>query len=411
MKKKEQPAKKEEKKAKETSKSESVKDNSKNESVNEKSERNAGKQIADKKNEETENEVAPKQKKHRGAIIFLIFVLVGFIAVILGLAVLNDMISPVEYESGNASSQYVTIPTGMSVRSIAEMLKEKNLIKSSKVFYYIVRFPNLLLKADKEIVFKSGVYEISPAMDTVEIIKLFVDGKQAFVKTSIPEGLTTRKIARLLDQNKVCDYDEFIQAASNQDTLKKFGIQAANCEGYLFPDTYYFYPNMDANEVVSMMIENFFENLQSIEGQENATSIDYTKLILASIVEREYRVDEEAPLIASVFLNRMDVGMGLESCATIEYIITEIQGKPHPEVITYKDLKIDSPYNTYKWSALPPGPISNPGKVAISAVLNPAESNFYYFTLTDSERGSHTFSRTLKAHARATAEFRTKKVN
>ena len=221
MKKKEQPAKKEEKKAKETSKSESVKDNSKNESVNEKSERNAGKQIADKKNEETEKEVAPKQKKHRGAIIFLIFVLVGFITVILGLAVLNDMISPVEYESCNASSQYVTIPTGMSVRSIAEMIKEKNLIKSSKVFYYIVRFPNLLLKADKEIVFKSGVYEISPAMDTVEIIKLFVDGKQAFVKTSIPEGLTTRKIARLLEQNKVCDYDEFILAASNQDTLKK----------------------------------------------------------------------------------------------------------------------------------------------------------------------------------------------
>lgn len=99
---------------------------------------------------------------------------------------------------------------------------------------------------------------------------------------------------------------------------------------------------------------------------------------LASVVEREYRVKSEAPLISSVFTNRLKHGIGLYSCATIEYILTEIQGKPHPDRITYDDLKIDSPYNTYKWAGLPAGPISNPGLVAFSAALNPAKTDYYF---------------------------------
>lgn len=329
-----------------------------------------------------------------------------------GCAFVRKSMSPVEPDKDAAVSEYVKIPSGMSVRAIAEMLEERKLIRSARVFYMAVRFPGILLRDyDGSIVFKSGVYEVSQSMEMLEVIRIFADGKQAFIKTSIPEGLTTKKIARILAENKVCKYEDFIAATSDRAVLEKFGINAANCEGYLFPDTYYFYPEMDAPEVVSMMVENFFTNLRMLDGQGDADGIDYTKLILASIVEREYRVDEEAPVIASVFINRMETGMGLESCATIEYIITEIQGKPHPDIITYKDLKIDSPYNTYKWSSLPPGPISNPGKVALSAVLNPAQTDFYYFTLTDSERGAHTFSRTLKAHARATAEFRTKRFN
>ncbi len=382
---------------------------SKSESV--KSKKNSKAEKPDESDSENSTGKATSKNRRKHPFFFLGFLFFVVLVVAAGFFAIRKNISPVEPDKNAAVSEYVKIPSGMSVKSIAEMLEEKGLIRSSRLFYMTVRFPKILLKDYTSIVFKSGVYEISQSMDMVEIIKIFADGKQAFIKTSIPEGLTTRKIAKILSDNKVCRYDDFVQATADRAILEKFGIQAATCEGYLFPDTYYFYPEMQAPEVVAMMIENFFTNLKTIAGQSESDGIDYTRLILASIVEREYRVDEEAPLIASVFLNRMAIGMGLESCATIEYIITEIQGKPHPDIITYKDLKIDSPYNTYKWSALPPGPISNPGKVALSAALNPAETNFYYFTLTNSERGSHTFSTTLKAHARATAEFRTKRTN
>lgn len=323
---------------------------------------------------------------------------------------LEENISITQENGKKLSGEYVTIPTGMSIKAIGDLLQQKGLIHSSFLFYYAVRFPQIFLKRNAPIVFKSGVYEISPFMSTIEVIELFLEGKQAFIKTVIPEGLTIKKVAKLLNSNGVCDADDFVKSTTNKNILDKYSIQAENCEGFLFPDTYFFYPNMNSDEIVDMMIQNFFSNLKKIEGFETADSIDYQKLILASIVEREYRVDEEAPLIASVFTNRIEVGMGLESCATIEYILTEILGRPHPDIITYNDLKINNPYNTYKWAAIPPGPISNPGIIALSAALNPAKTDYLFFTLTDSISGSHTFSKTLKSHAKATAEFRTKRL-
>ncbi|WP_255947327.1 endolytic transglycosylase MltG [Brucepastera parasyntrophica] len=127
----------------------------------------------------------------------------------------------------------------------------------------------------------------------------------------------------------------------------------------------------------------------------------YEKVILASIVEREYQIREEAPLIASVFANRLKIGMGLQSCATIEYIITEIQGLPHPVRLYDRDLEIRSDYNTYLWAGLPPSPISNPGLIALNAAFNPAKTNYLYFRLTDSESGAHTFTRSLDEHVSA----------
>jgi UPF0755 protein len=122
---------------------------------------------------------------------------------------------------------------------------------------------------------------------------------------------------------------------------------------------------------------------------------------MASIVEREYRADDEAPLIASVFYNRLKRNIGLESCATLEYIITEIQQKAHPEYITLEDEKIDSPYNTYKWAGLPPGPISNPGRIALEAAFHPARTGYLYFVLRDQQAGRHFFSRDLSEHNQA----------
>jgi UPF0755 protein len=122
-------------------------------------------------------------------------------------------------------------------------------------------------------------------------------------------------------------------------------------------------------------------------------------VILASIVEREYGVPQEAGLMASVFRNRLAIGMALQSCATVVYIITEKQDKPHPSVVYYSDLAIKDPYNTYIHRDLPPGPISNPGETALSAVFNSPKSDYLYFRLIDSSSRQHRFSKTFEEHA------------
>ncbi len=124
----------------------------------------------------------------------------------------------------------------------------------------------------------------------------------------------------------------------------------------------------------------------------------YQTVTLASIVEREYRVEEEAPLIASVFSNRLRHNIGLYSCATIVYILTEIEGRPHPDRILLEDTKIDSPYNTYKWAGLPPGPISNPGLVALRASSETPKTDYYFFQIVDAAAGRHVFTTNFEEH-------------
>ena len=129
------------------------------------------------------------------------------------------------------------------------------------------------------------------------------------------------------------------------------------------------------------------------------------RVIIASIVEREYRIPEEAAIMAGVFFNRLRIGMALQSCATVEYVITEILGLPHPTRIFNRDLEIRNPYNTYMYPGLPPGPISWPGEIALRAAFNPAETNYLYFRLIELSTGRHHFSRTLDDHIRAGALY------
>ena len=167
---------------------------------------------------------------------------------------------------------------------------------------------------------------------------------------------------------------------------------------------------MKDEDVVCFMVDNFFKKISQMEGFKGlSTERMYYLLRLASIVEREYRVKEEAPLIASVFANRLRRTIGLYSCATVEYIITEIEGRPHPDVITYKDLKIDSPYNTYIHAGLPPTPISNPGEVALSAAATHPRTSYYFFRLVDAQKGTHYFSTYFDEHTEVGRNLSTKK--
>ncbi len=355
-------------------------------------------------------------KKSSGKIAIIAMCALSLLFTLLAAAfALNLYLSSPVTSEKSAYSERIEIPSGTSVHSVSAQLAEKKLIRSAFLMYLTARYPSVFLRK-QGFALKSGVYTVSSDMSLHQIMDLLESGKQEYIKTVIPEGLTISKIAEELEENGVCQAESFIRAARDSDLLAAYGIPADSFEGYLFPETYFFTPSMDAAAVVSMMADTFFDRARTLtfspENKKGAmpTAEELHKIvILASIVEREYRVDREAPLIASVFTNRIKVNSGLYSCATIEYIITEILGRPHPEVITYEDLKLDNPYNTYKWAGLTPGPISNPGMVALQAAANPPVTDYFYFTLNDAAAGTHTFTESMDSHARASIQYRTKK--
>lgn len=324
-----------------------------------------------------------------------------------GFAFLTYELKPVNL-SGEEIVKKVRIPSGTSTREAAAILKQEGLIRSDLVFYIAARFH--LLNEGKPFVLKSGVYTVKDSMSLEEIYILMQSGEQEYISLSIPEGLTMRKIGILLEEKGVCRAEEFINACKSEKLISEYKIPAQSFEGYLFPDTYFFTPDMEAELVVRKLADTFFEKINSVEELCNLEPEKlYYTLTLASIIEKEYRVAEEAPIIASVFSNRLRRNIGLYSCATVEYIITEIEDRPHPDKITYDDLKIDSPYNTYKYAGLTPSPISNPGMVALTAAAKPKKTSYYYFVLTDPVKGTHTFSKDFDEHIAAEKGIPTKR--
>jgi UPF0755 protein len=331
---------------------------------------------------------APRKK-----LLLLIGIPVGAIAcVAVALAILNS--SP-----GRAGTRdaLFSIERGENLSGISRRLQEQGFIRFAPMLDVLAR-----LKGTQS-VFKAGYYRIPAGATTFAVHDLLVLGSQTLQKVTIPEGWTTGKIARHLEALGIAPAADFLAAVRSPALRAEFGITGKTLEGYLFPDTYFVPVPFTGTAMAELMTRSFFDAVNRIEPEWKGLDSDtfHDRVILASIVEREYRADDEAPLIASVFYNRLKANIGLESCATLEYIITEIQQKTHPAYITLDDEKIDSPYNTYKWAGLPPGPISNPGKIALEAAFHPARSGYLYFVLRDAEAGRHFFSRDLSQHNQA----------
>jgi UPF0755 protein len=286
----------------------------------------------------------------------------------------------------------IRVREGESAGSVGARLEDALLIRSHFLWNIVSRF-------DKDFI-KQGVYLMAEPMPLTELYSLLKTGREEIVRVTIPEGVTLSKMARILENARVVTAGDFLAAAHDAALLAEYHIPAESAEGYLFPDTYFFPQDYPARLVVKTMVDTLFEKLGAIRGptpDETAARL-HERITLASIVEREYRVNDEAPVMAGVFYNRLDRGMRLQSCATVEYIITEIQGKPHPTRIFFRDLEISDPYNTYRETGLPPGPIAAPGQVALSAAYHPDTTPYLYFRLADANAGRHTFSRTFEDH-------------
>lgn len=334
--------------------------------------------------------------------------LFGLILVLIGCAFgyVYFQSQPVAKPDSGAEKIRFEVHSGDSVKKIALKLKEQGIIKNDSLFYVFARKPELLKLVCKNTdnhpanyVMKSGMYYPSADMTLPEIFSLLSSGQQEYVTVSIPEGYTITKIAGLLEENGICSKEDFISTCHNTSFLMKNGISLESAEGFLFPDTYFFVPSTPAENIAAELISTFFKKISTLIDVDTITNRELNDIvILSSIVEREYRVKEEAPLIASVFKNRLRHNIGLYSCATVVYVLTEIEGRPHPSRILIEDTKIDSPYNTYKWAGLPPGAISSPGLTALNAVINAPKTNYYFFQVKDSAKGTHVFTSTFDEH-------------
>jgi UPF0755 protein len=290
---------------------------------------------------------------------------------------------------------YLEVRKGESALSVGKRLEEAGIIKN-RYFWY------LLSRLNKEYI-KTGAYELEIPATQLALHNILVSGRQMLRRVTVPEGVTLKKAARIFEEAGICAAAAFLEAAGDAETLNRYQVPGETMEGYLYPDTYLFPPDYPAAQVVRTMADTFFSRLAAVDGAYPDLSSEELnrRVIIASIVEREYRVDEEAALMAGVFYNRLDIGMALQSCATVEYVITEIQDRPHPDVLYSRDTEIRNPYNTYIRPGLPPGPISFPGSVALDAAFHPAASDYLYFRLVDPAAGRHYFSKTLDDHIRA----------
>ena len=295
-----------------------------------------------------------------------------------------------------APSRTFTVPSGESLTGVARRLYGAGFIRSPVLLRLLAR------ARGAETAIRAGYYRFPADATSDEILDLLMAGSNDLVRVTIPEGWTSNRIAAHLEERAITSAAEFRIAVNSPEPLQSYGVEAPTAEGYLFPDTYYFPRGYGAEAVVRHMVDTFFERLEEINPGARVVAAElHDKVILASIVEREYRVPSEAPLIASVFNNRLQSNLRLESCATIVYIITEIQGNEHPERIYEADLEIESAFNTYRSRGLPPAPIANPGLTALQAALAPAVTDYWYFVVKDPDTGSHHFSSVLSEHSEA----------
>lgn len=339
----------------------------------------------------------PKPLRQTG--LYIRYILLGIvISVGLLLIGVNNLLAPMAPANFEAIPVRVTIPAGSSGAQIAKILADKGLIKSELLFRLLVRKEGVAQDL------KAGEYQLSPTLTPLELINKLTTGDviSDYVRVTIPEGYTVKQITDLLEAEGLIQRERFLQLVQEGDFPFSFidKIPADvdyRLEGYLFPDTYHIDLEMDEKAIIQLMLQRFDQVISETRINELASQLDMTlheAVTLASIVEKEAKLPEERAVIAGVFHNRLEKGMMLGSCATIQYIL----GEPKARLLT-SDTQIPSPYNTYLHTGLPPGPIAMPGKDSLLAAVKPAETEYYYFRARDD--GSHYFTKTLAEHNRA----------
>ncbi|MED3571520.1 endolytic transglycosylase MltG [Cytobacillus praedii] len=333
-------------------------------------------------------------------IAIILVITVGAIAGV-GYFYIKSAIQPVDPD--NKKEKIVEIPIGSSSTGIGKILENNGIIKDARIFKYYVKFKN-------ETGFMAGEYTLNPSMTIPEIINSLKTGKlqeELVFKLTIPEGKQLEQIAGIIAEKTNRSAAEVMKQLNDPSMIKSLMGKYPDLltddildkdikyplEGYLFPATYSFYKeNPTIEEIITPMLDKTVDVLDEyrIAMEERGFSV-HELLTISSLIEEEATEKVDRNKIASVFYNRMETGMPLQTDPTVLYA----QGE-HKDKVLYKDLEIDSPYNTYKYPGLTPGPIANAGVVSIEAALVPDESDFLYFLATST--GEVLFSKTLEEH-------------
>lgn len=298
---------------------------------------------------------------------------------------------------GYSGSLMLVIEPGTSSFQIARLLEERGVIES--------RWPFWLRHAlDRGATLKAGEYSFDRPLRPLDVYLKLVRGEVHLYRVTFPEGSDRFDMARIVQRDLGIDSQAFLRASENGTAIHDLDPKAETLEGYLFPETYRFPRTVTAEQVVASMLAQFRRVLMTQMPPEVKPPPESLREIitLASLVEKETPANGERPVVAGVFKKRLKLGMPLQCDPTVIYA-ARLAGHPIGK-IKQSDLKIDSPYNTYRHAGLPSGPIASPGEAAIRAALQPAETDFLYFVSDD--RGGHFFSRTLAEHHRKVARYR-----
>lgn len=322
---------------------------------------------------------------------------VGLSSVLVCAFVLAFLWLPAPGQHGTAE---IRIERGEPLSAVVEQLRERAVITNPRLFILWSR----LLAVEKKIHW--GRYRFELPMSPGDVLDQMVLGTGAFRRITVPEGLTVKEIAGLLEGAGIARGDRFLAEARRPELLFRLGLEGQGIEGHLFPDTYFFTPHTTEGEIVMAMTDQFRHNF-SRAMQEKLRQLGWSLhqlVTLASLIEKETGDEAERPLVSAVFHNRLKRKIPLQSDPSVVYGLKRFSGQ-----LTRQDLQSPSPYNTYRIRGLPPAPICNPGLASLVAALYPAEVPYLYFVSKND--GSHLFSVTLAEHNRAVEKYQGKKYN
>lgn len=301
---------------------------------------------------------------------------------------LNGLDGPLE--KGGLENKIITIPSGSSTLDIGEILEGNEIIKDKTGF----RIFSKLNQYDGKYI--AGTYTLSSGMTTTEICEKISKGETTATVFTIPEGYTVDQIIDVLVKEGYGTRESFLEVIENgdfdeYDFIEKDPSLIYELEGYLFPETYSLDHGASEEAIIKAMVDHF-DQVFDANMRKRAEELGYSIreiVTIASIIEKESILDEDRPLVSSVIYNRLDIDMRLGMDTTVLYVMDE-----HKVDLTYDDIEVDSPYNTYLNYGLPPGPICCPGKASLEAALYPAVTDYYYFVVSDKGDGSIAFSET-----------------
>jgi len=303
------------------------------------------------------------------------------------------------YKGYDSSEQFVEIPTGAGAAEIRQRLLDAGIVQDGLTLRIALRWTG----ASRDL--KAGEYRFERPMTAVEVVQKLARGDVYGQRITFPEGLTIREMAMIYESRGLGQARDFIAASRNIALIQDLDPAAQDLEGYLFPETYTVGRTVSADELIAKMVAGFRAAFPTAPPSPGAEPLTTRQVVtLASLIEKETGKAEERPIVSAVYRNRLRIGMGMQADPTVVYALKKA-GK-YDGNIRKEDLGLNSPYNTYKYPGLPPGPIASPGQASLAAALNPADAPFLYFVSRND--GSHVFATTLAEHNRNVQEFQVK---